>query len=133
MKSERSFLFRVCVDRTGGGEFYSMRVARPVRFTDLGDLLIQVERVLERSDYPQAFQRMRRFQGSGAGGDEELEEPMTWEQVAAAKGTRATFELLVKSRRRSTWQGLVQWDGEAEQSGFATSLEFLRLVEEKLK
>ena len=131
MVSERKFLVRVCVDQTGGGELYSMRLARPVGFADLGDLLLQVERVLERSNYPQTFLRMRRFQGV-AGAAEHAGETMTWEQVAAASGTRAIFELAVKSRRRATWQGLVQWEGEPACVPFETSLEFFRLVEKKL-
>ena len=84
-----------------------MRLARPEGFADLGDLLLQVE----RGNYPQTFLRMRRSQGV-AGAAEHAGETMTWEQVAAASGTRAIFELAVKSRRRATWQGLVQWEGE---------------------
>ena len=56
---------RICVDRLegnrAGGRVLSQRLTAPMAFSDLGSLLLQLESLLERQNFPQAFQRMRSF------------------------------------------------------------------------
>ena len=61
----RNGVLRICVDRLEGsraeGRVVSRRLTAPMAFSDLGGLLLQLEALLERQNFPQAFQRMRSF------------------------------------------------------------------------
>lgn len=133
-QKERSSLFRICVDQGSGGRVYSCRMKEPVSFSDLGDLLLKLERILEAQDYPRAAQRIRTFRedekrsahtGIPAGG-------MSWETVQEARGVRMTFELLILSRLSATWQGYIQWN-DGGRTDFKNDLSFLSAVAEKLE
>ena len=133
MGKERDGLLRVCVDGAGGRVF-SRRVKEPFAFSDLGDLLLKVERLLETQDYPQASQVMRTFR-PGKGRPERTpwlpDDGMPWEAVMAAKGAKLTFDLQITSRRNTTWQGLVHW-ADGGRTPFDNDLAFLRIVAQAL-
>ena len=63
--NHNSAALRVCVDRAEqgriSGRVFGQRLVRPIVFTDIGDLLLQVEAVLDAQNFPQAFQRVRTF------------------------------------------------------------------------
>lgn len=133
--------FRVCVDRVGenraiSGRVYSRRLTAPITFSDLGELLLRLDEVLEAQGFPQAFQRVRTF-GDSRGENsapvaDDPDDGMTREEVDAAQGGPLTFSLSITSRRNSSWQGLVDWlDGAAAQD-FSSALELLKLVQGRL-
>ena len=66
-----SSALRVCVDHAGGGYLsglvYSQRVTEPIPFTDIGNLLLRLDEVLEAQNFPQAFQQLYRPEGPGSG------------------------------------------------------------------
>lgn len=130
---------RVCVDRlshyTVAGRVFSRRLVEPMKFEDMSSLFLRLEQLFDRQNFPQAFQRTRvvvrdtLWQDTTAAG---LAEGMSEETVNAQRGEMLTFTILVVSRRNATWQGSVDWlDGSGKQE-FSSSLELLRLVDEKL-
>ena len=131
--------FRVCVDgvRDGrmSGSVYSRQLSGPIAFSDCGDLVLKLEDVMDVRNFPQAFQRTRRFaprENTVPAAVEDLDDGIPAGTVAAARGRVATFMLQVLSRRNSTWQGAVDWlDGKPPEP-FCSDLEFLRLMEEWL-
>lgn len=131
-QTERDGLFRICVDQASGGQVYSRRLEEPFSFADLGDLMVKLERILERQDYPQSAQVIRTFRA----GERRPEHPglpdggMTWETVRQARGARMTFDLLILSRRRATWQGYIQWS-DGTRTHFENDLSFLAAAAEK--
>ena len=58
-------LMSICIDKDQNhekqGRFYHRYSAEPVVFTDLNDLLIIADRLMDRIDYPQASMRSRTF------------------------------------------------------------------------
>ena len=116
--------FRICVDSVEqgwvSGRIFSRRLTEPMVFSDLGSLLLQVEELLEKQDFPQAFQQMRTFTGTAPG------------TVASAWGKRATFVLYIITRRNASWQGKVDWLDGGEPDAFTSDLEFLKLAENHL-
>ena len=136
--SAPSAALRVCVDHAEGGHLsglvYSQRLTEPLPFTDVGNLLLRLDEVLDTQNFPQAFQRTRSFTGRkeavpAAAGPEE---GMPAETVAQAHGLFYTFEISVTSRRNASWQGLVDWlDGEARQE-FSSALELIKLIETRV-
>lgn len=126
----------VCVDAAESGRVsgrvFGQLLSAPLTFADLGDLVLQVDGILDAQNFPQAFQRARSFAPhpvcdtlAASGPDTGL----TPEAVGAASGAVATFELCVVSRRSSSWQGFVDWLDDSPRRRFQSALEFIRIVD----
>ena len=130
---------RVCVDRAEGGRLsgrvVSRRLTRPMAFTDIGSLLLQVEAVLDAQKFPQAFERTRTFDPKKqlrVPAAPSLDEGMSPEAVEAAAGEVSTFQLYVITRRNTTWQGAVDWLDGSPRVAFDSVLELIKLTDEHL-
>ena len=130
---------RICVDRVAhravGGRVFSCRLAEPVVFRDLSSLSLSLEQLFDEQDLPQAFQRARNFlrtEQNESGGVSAAQEGMSEEQMSAQHGEITTMEVLVTSRRSSTWQGTVDWLDGSEQQQFSGYLELLHLIDRRL-
>lgn len=136
LNSPSSFL-RVCVDQADGsrisGKVYSQRLTSPMAFSDMGNLILRLDEVLEKQNFPQAFQRSRTFREHEAhvpaAGDPDEGIPL--EEVEKAQGSLATFTLCILSRRNASWQGWVDWMDGSPRQQFASALELIRLAEER--
>lgn len=140
-----SAALRVCVDQMEGGRIsgrvVSRRLTRPIRFDDVGSLLLQIEAVLDVQKFPQAFQRTRTFQPRQAPGEEapaaaqtapaapSLAEGMPEAEVEAAHGAVSTFLLFVFTRQNTTWQGVLDWLDGSPRVRYSSVLELLKLVD----
>ena len=130
---------RICVDRvTGcavGGRVFGRRLTAPILFDDLSSLALRLDWVFDQQNFPQAFQRSRTFLRE-SGWEEnivgDLSDGMSEEQVNAQYGEIATFEILMVSRRNSSWQGMVDWLDGRERQTFFGYLELLRLINDRL-
>lgn len=131
-------VLRVCVDRIeegrASGRVYSQRLAAPLPFSSMGGLLLQLERLLEEQNFPQASQRLRTFGGAVPVRAEAVlpEGAMDAGEVAGARGEIATFALNILSRRNATWQGRLDWLDGGPAQVFSSDLELLDLVEQRL-
>ena len=133
-----SAALRVCVDRAEDGRIsgrvFSQRLTQPMAFSDVGSLLLQLEEVLDRQNFPQAFQRTRSFAKERAAVPAAPEPAlgMSAGEVEAAHGEAATFLLYVLTRRNTTWQGKLDWlDGSPAQN-FDSALELIKLTDRRL-
>lgn len=129
-------LLRICVNsaenRSACGKVYGMRLARPEDFSDLGGMLLSVDRLLDGDGFPQAFQRARVFSARPAHSSPENQPGMSAQQVRGARGSVLTCDVIVRTRRSSSWQGEVDWlDGSARQS-FDSALQLVRMLDERL-
>lgn len=134
--SHKNAALKICVDATDGGvrgRVYGLRLRQPMEFQDMGSFLLQVERLMDSQNFPQAFQRIRSFQKKGPEYPPSVlpEDGMTQAQVDEAQGDLATFLLQVVSRQNATWQGRVTWPGEPPME-FSSDLALLDLVESRL-
>ena len=126
---------RVCVDQVEEGRFSGRMVSRrftaPIPFTDVGNLLLRVEEVLNHQNFPQAFERPRTFVPQSAANlpvAADLNSGMSREEVEAASGAVDTFLLYIITRRNTTWQGFLEWTDASPRQEFASALEFLKVV-----
>ena len=134
--SSPSAFLRVCVDQSDGsrisGRVYSQRLTHPMAFSDIGSLVLRLDEVLEKQNFPQAFQRSRTFREREihvpAAGDPEVGIPLC--EVEGASGALATFTLCILSRRNASWQGWVDWMDGSPRQQFASALELIRMAEE---
>lgn len=125
---------RVCVNKSEGGRLtglvYSQRLTAPLAFDDVGFLLLRLDEVMDRQNFPQAYQQARTFgaRQSAVPAADEPEHGLSAEAVAAARGGVGTFLLYITARRNSTWQGTVDWlDGTRQE--FTSALELLALIQ----
>ena len=152
-----SFL-RVAIDsRDDGcisGRVYSQRLKEPLPFRDTTSLLLEIEELLDKQDFPRAFQRKRTFgeqsrrkRGMDApqrnhtaglspdGGDGETpdERPyMAADAVKSAKGEIFTFDINVITRQNTTWQGYIDWLDGSGKMVYNSVLELLSMITERM-
>lgn len=134
-----SAAFRVCVDGAEDGRIsgrvFSQRLTAPLLFSDIGNLLLQMEAVLDKQNFPQAFQRTRSFspaKGAAVPAAPSLTDGMSAETVAAAAGALCTFTLYVITRRSTTWQGRVDWLDGTPPETFSSVLDLIKLTDQRL-
>ena len=130
---------RICIDRVAhravGGRVFGRRLAEPVAFDGLSNLSLALEQLFDEQELPQAFQRARTFlreEQSESVGVSAAQEGMSEEMIRAQFGEIATLEVLVLSRRSSTWQGTVDWLDGSERQVFSGYLELLHLVDQRI-
>lgn len=130
---------RICVDRVAhravGGRVYGCRLAESIEFENLSSLALLLERLFDEQELPQAFQRTRTFlreEQAQPLGCSDKQEGMSEEWVSAQRGEIMTLEVLVLSRRSSTWQGTVDWLDGSERQEFSGYLALLRMIAQRV-
>ena len=104
---------RICIDEKKDiyfqGRAYTRLSKDEIKFQDLSSLLIEVDKIFDAAGYPQAFQEKRSFlkEHSHSFFSMNPNSEMDIEEILKQKGTMATFDVIVTSRRHSTWQGEV--------------------------
>jgi len=132
---------RICVDSVVNGQIsgrvYGQRLAKPLLFSDIGDMLLQIDDVLNAQNYPRAFQRKRSF-----GVEENATAPslkeisgdfMCKEAVEASHGEELTFNINITTRQNTSWQGYIDWLNGSPPVDFRSALAFIRIVNTALK
>lgn len=122
MKGSRQYqlnAFRICIDTDEEditGTAFSPLCNSPIKFFGLGELLVKIDALFDKEGYPQSFQDKRSFeegkriQNRYGGMPEYQMEP---EMIEREKGKRATFDIVITTRRNTSWQGnLIDFKGE---------------------
>jgi len=121
--------FRVCVDDMKediAGRIYTPLVREAIPFVSMGELLVKMDGLFDLYGYPQAFQDKRSF-------DSDKEQVNLYRglpkiaqetaEILKQSGKKGTFDLIVKSRQNTSWQGalydnqgvlLKEFNGEVE-------------------
>ncbi|MCL1976155.1 MAG: hypothetical protein FWG61_08355 [Firmicutes bacterium] len=132
---------RICVDSIAQGQIsgrvYGQRLEHPLVFADIGDMLLQIDDILNAQDYPRAFQRKRSFgveQKSTAPLPIELEGVyMSKETVETSYGKIATYNVNITTRQNTSWQGIIDWLDDSPIITFRSALEFIHIINEAIK
>ena len=95
-------------------------------FRSLSQLLITMEKHLNSTRFPQAFEEMRIF-----GEPTAPEEPEGGEWVGSGK--LATFAIRVLFRQNASWQGSVTWLEGGQDERFRSVLELIFLMDSALQ
>lgn len=126
--------FRVCMDTKSSGRLVAQRLRAAIPFSDLPDMLLKADIVMDAQDHPRAFQRKRQFVESSADSSipyaREPEEMMSAEAVENESGALATLQLQVTTRQNASWQGALSVVGKDERHTFESVLQLLALIDE---
>ena len=104
--------FKLCFDSKTSGKITGQRLREPVPFSDLPEMLLKIDNVMDLQDHPRAFQRKRQFESTDKKTvpipyARELDEMMSADDVDGSSGALVTITLLVMTRQNATWQGSV--------------------------
>ena len=127
---------RVCIDALKDGRIsgrvLGRRLSTPILFSDINELIVKIDDVFDAQDFPQSFQRRRRFAETPeivsphAGVDGELLDEAVVNNEA---GIVSTFVLLILARQYSTWQGRVDWLDGGPEISFESELQLIDLID----
>lgn len=127
-------LVSVCIDRKTendiSGRMYHLYCREPIPFLSAGELMIQMERLYDALNFPQAAMAGRHFRPSRAGQiNKETDRCQRVEDMEQYKGEIATFVVHVQYRQNATWQGKVVWADEQRECNFRSALELIKLMD----
>lgn len=127
-------LMSICIDEDQNnekrGRFYHRYSEEPVMFTDLNDLLIIADRLMDRIDYPQTSTRSRTFfDGNTDTRQKGAQRVKSSDDILNESGKKATFIVNVHYRQNATWQGKVLWTDTGKSCNFRSALELLKLID----
>lgn len=124
-------VFRLCIDRDCSGIVAGLRLREAIPFSDMLDLVMKLEQIMDAQDYPRAFQSKRTFSSVApielpfALEDDEM---MAQAVVDSHKGESATLLLHVITRQNSSWQGTVKCAVTGREEKFESVLKFFEVV-----
>ena len=130
----------VCIQEIFGdqkkGCFHHKYSEQPVPFSDLNHLLILMEQLMDRLNFPQSSTLQRSFfktERSTPKKAKEEEQPVrTAKEILNETGTKGTFVINVQYRQNATWQGRVLWAETGKSCNFRSALELLKLIDSAL-
>lgn len=108
---------RVCIDSYGKGgdikgRIFSRMAKGALPFGNLGEMLLQADELFDRCGYPQSFQEKRDFGGAKSKVSYARPKPVLSDgEIRREAGECRTVDILVKSRRKTGWQGCVMEEG----------------------
>lgn len=130
--------FRICVDteeQDMAGRIYSLLVPEVITYSGWNELFLKMDAVFDQVGYPQAFQEKRSFTGGTKAasyqGSPKLLQP--YEAVTHERGLLWTVDVVVISRRDTSWQGIV-YDLDRQEIGqFDGELGLMKILEQREK
>lgn len=125
----------VCVDGASDyryrGRLYHYYQREPVEFSDLGQMLLLMEDLFDRLNFPRATTSERLFvqRDSGLEQEEKMEKVTNDQEMSSRRGDLGTFTIRVQHRQNSSWQGRVTWMEENKTLNFRSIWELVKLIE----
>lgn len=117
---------RVCVDQFSAydiaGRVYS-RMAGEMTFSSFSEFLIKTDRIMDERKFPQSFQQKRTFGDKAGGQVQPSGEEMSDQEILSQKGKLGSFDLVIQSRKRTTWQGFIRSESGEVTGSFGSVLE----------
>ena len=125
-------VFKLCLDSKTSGKIAGQRLREPIPFSDLPEMLLKIDYVMDMQDYPRAFQRKRQFEIAEKKVSDipyaaSPDDMMSAESVEGCSGGLVTLMLQVMTRQNSTWQGTVT--ANSERFIFESVLNLLEVIE----
>lgn len=130
----------ICIDEINGeqkmGCFHHKYSEQPAAFSDLNHLLILLDQLMDRINFPQSSTIQRSFfkteQKRPRTAKEEEPQVRSAKEILNETGKKGTFVVNVQYRQNATWQGRVLWAETGKSCNFRSALELLKLIDSAL-
>ena len=131
-------MIRLCIDGYDvdiKGRIYSKMNEDPVVFDNCCEMLMKADEIFERVGYPQAYCESRSFGIETAKGHYNLPGvPLIKdEDMQKQEGQLCTLDVLIRSRRQASWQGIIRTVQDSLIQEFCCGMELLRCIEKIVK
>lgn len=110
------------------GVAYNNTVSESIPFHDINNLILQMDFIFDRNGNPQASRQTRSFQSDSEGYSYQNKPRMCcpYEDLLQYQGDIITLDIIVLSRRQSSWQGKIFY-GQKE-IDFQSALEMIKFI-----
>lgn len=124
---------RVCVDECRDsdvqGRIYSKFLTEPLLFRNCGEMLLKTDYMFDQKGFPQTYQKRRYFRDRKekidcAPPDEMVED----ERILEQSGNYSTFDVIVQSRKKSSWQGVLKTQDGTPMTEFRSEMELINWI-----
>lgn len=130
-------MIRLCIDGYEDdirGRMYSKMNKAPIEFDNCCEMFLKADEMFERNGYPQSFCDSRNFITGTVKGHYDLRgihgEPLTNdEDLQKQEGQFCTLDVLIRSRRQASWQGIIKTVQNSMIQEFYCGMELLRCIE----
>ena len=126
--------FRICIDDYElemKGRLYSPLWIGQVDFNDINQLLLKVDATYDDIGYPQAFQVKRSFNKGekNTNGYKGIPTPVSKvEDILKEQGKLKSFDVVVTTRRNTSWQGYIEESGSGKRRNFNGEIELINFL-----
>lgn len=129
-------IYQICIDKAGGrsiaGRLYHGMKRQGEDFTDIQQLILSMDRTMDRISFPQSTVEKRTFDKQRnprfAAQQKDLLEMRRF-MADKKPGDKATFVVQVEYRHDAEWQGNVKWVEGEETADFASTLELIKFLD----
>ena len=130
-------LINVCIDsvREGDleGQLWQPYDVRPQIFIGMTDMLLQMDELYNRWNYPQRAMDSRTFLKETVATQplniRKGDSRMNIQRIQDKRGQQGTFIVQVQYRQNATWQGQVLWAEKNKKEYFRSALELIRMID----
>ena len=96
-------------------------------FCSLTQFLLKMEERLNQYQKPQAYTTPRTFGPMPAPGEEPAK------PLRIRRGNCGTFEVKIRFRQHTSWQGVIEWKEQGREQSFRSALELVMLMDSALR
>lgn len=121
------------------GVLYNQYLETPFKFISLFSMIEKMEELFDEKKFPGAYLAPRTFgiaksgvKRTEVGNSVTMQEKQQEATKKEARGSKCTFEVMVRYRQNATWQGQIHWLEKNLQQSFRSVLEMLKLMDEAL-
>ena len=113
------------------GELYHSYSAEVIPFANVQQMVMEMERLYDRLNFPHPGTNERSFTGPHKSGEHltERDKVMKDEELLSKHGDLGTFIVRVQHRQNSSWQGRITWMEEDKTINFRSVWEMVKLIE----
>lgn len=120
----------ICIDSyekgVPTGRIYNRSSPEGTEFHSMTHFLLTMEKVFNESDFPKAFNELRRFTIPP-------EDEPALPTAEQRKGAISTFTVRILFRQNASWQGSILWQEGRQEQYFRSVLELILLMDNALR
>ena len=124
---------RICIDRYRNydveGRIYSRLQQEPILFRNCGEMLLKADYIFDERGFPQTFQQRRCF---GENRRVTYRKPRNIlpndASILEQRGSFGTYDVIVRSRKKSSWQGIFRKRDGTRTEEFQSEMELLNCI-----